>query len=692
MPNDIEELFLSAAEADDKSTVEQLLETLRSGEDIPENKLRDGMDLLAESWKEDIHNDQTKAEIILEMAKKHGALDTPAVRNALQKAFSKLKKTSLATSALLKATGVRTGATLPSAVERFETLNRLENGDIAFNSLTGRRGVVKEIDGMSYEMFIRWDGLPTDTVIPIDAALNDLAFIKNAPPANKPLKPAETAKRDYDDALRKLFVSPYDETTAMRFAAVSAIANGTEKAAFEAWWNENGGPRTSATSAKRPFTKARSLRELRDSLEHLNGKKPPEGWEKELAETLGKIKIGKNAGDAATLADSLATLADAAGTAETATAAETIKDKAAFWPENPDAPSKDAIDAWNALPAAKAKTLAELTVKMLSKDYLAKLLPKLEYKTLNAAAEHADSATLLETIGKTDAPNAPALLWIWRSQRDIPAEMMEKLTAANILKAIDKNPKNAGRELKKLILDDKSFQTDLMKRAEGAENAVIEAVEASKELQTDEKQSLLVKLAAISEPLKKLLQSGRGRKLFAAHAKTADAVAENSEKVTSIRSYAAKSAELENIVTKQIPENSKAIAHARSYGDLRENAEYKAAKERQAFLNRRRAEIERDLAEFRPVDFTNVEIDGVAIPGASVTLKFENGDSETYHLLGAWDGDPDKNQVSHISALGKVLDGTRKGDEISLPDKRSATIAEVAKISDDLAEDLAGHP
>ena len=95
-------------------------------------------------------------------------------------------------------------------------------------------------------------------------------------------------------------------------------------------------------------------------------------------------------------------------------------------------------------------------------------------------------------------------------------------------------------------------------------------------------------------------------------------------------------------MNKKIPENSKEIGVARSYGDLRENFEFKAAKEMQAVLMRRKSELERDLHRARGTAFENPDTSQVSI-GTVVTLRdTEPNDEETYTILGAWDGDPER--------------------------------------------------
>src|SRR5438045_9614752 len=100
--------------------------------------------------------------------------------------------------------------------------------------------------------------------------------------------------------------------------------------------------------------------------------------------------------------------------------------------------------------------------------------------------------------------------------------------------------------------------------------------------------------------------------------------------------------EYNELVQKKIPANSKEIAIARSYGDLRENHEYKAAKEMQKILMRRKSELESQLVRARGTDFSNVRTDVVSIGTHVRILDLESGNGEEYTILGAWDSIPDK--------------------------------------------------
>jgi len=154
-------------------------------------------------------------------------------------------------------------------------------------------------------------------------------------------------------------------------------------------------------------------------------------------------------------------------------------------------------------------------------------------------------------------------------------------------------------------------------------------------------------------------------------------------RTTSWRSYRQKQRQLEILTSKEIPRAASEIARARSYGDLRENYEYKAAKEHQALLMRRREELEKALTQVTPTDFADVEPEIVA-PGVEVELEFEDGDRRTVAVLGVWDHDEKLGIISCEAPLAQALLGHRPGEMIELPrgmERKSLKILAVRRIS-----------
>ena len=138
--------------------------------------------------------------------------------------------------------------------------------------------------------------------------------------------------------------------------------------------------------------------------------------------------------------------------------------------------------------------------------------------------------------------------------------------------------------------------------------------------------------------------------------------------------------EYEEIVNKKIPENSREIGVARSYGDLRENFEFKAAKQMQAVLMRRKSELEQMLHRARGTNFSNADTSQVSI-GTIVTLReVDSGQEESYTVLGAWDGDPERHIISYQTAIGQSLLGKKNGDRVTMNTDHGTATYEVIEI------------
>lgn len=119
-------------------------------------------------------------------------------------------------------------------------------------------------------------------------------------------------------------------------------------------------------------------------------------------------------------------------------------------------------------------------------------------------------------------------------------------------------------------------------------------------------------------------------------------------------------AELKNVVR---PAIAKAIGTAREHGDLRENAEYHAAKERQGLTEARIRHIEGQLADAQVIDVTKIPATGKVVFGATVTLFDNAKDAEVrYQIVGEDEADLKANKISVMSPLAKALIGKAEGD------------------------------
>ncbi len=138
--------------------------------------------------------------------------------------------------------------------------------------------------------------------------------------------------------------------------------------------------------------------------------------------------------------------------------------------------------------------------------------------------------------------------------------------------------------------------------------------------------------------------------------------------------------ELKNLKTVERPAIIRAIAAAREHGDLSENAEYHAARERQSFIEGRIIELENltKLAEVvDPLQFSTKEVRF----GAKVTLADEESDEKvTYQLVGEFEADINDGRISTTSPLGRALIGRHVGDSVEFESPRGTRYYELVKI------------
>ena len=161
---------------------------------------------------------------------------------------------------------------------------------------------------------------------------------------------------------------------------------------------------------------------------------------------------------------------------------------------------------------------------------------------------------------------------------------------------------------------------------------------------------------------------------------------------TSNRSYLERQQQLEKLIKVDIPQNSKEIAIARSYGDLSENHEFKAAKEMQGILLHRRGELEDMIERVKATDFQGFPHDRAGI-ATGVKLQYEDGRTELYYILGEWDKDETRGIISCETRMAKALDGHKVGERVVVPTESgdvTCTITDVTGLSDEVKAWIAG--
>ncbi|NYT69138.1 transcription elongation factor GreA [Pusillimonas noertemannii] len=140
--------------------------------------------------------------------------------------------------------------------------------------------------------------------------------------------------------------------------------------------------------------------------------------------------------------------------------------------------------------------------------------------------------------------------------------------------------------------------------------------------------------------------------------------------------------ELHRLKTVERPEVINAIAEARAQGDLSENAEYEAARERQAFVEGRIQELEGTLSNAQIIDPTALDVDGTAVFGATVEIEdLESGERLTYQIVGDAEADIRANRISVSSPVARALIGKAEGDVVEVKAPAGIREYEVVGIS-----------
>ncbi|MCC5790571.1 MAG: transcription elongation factor GreA [Opitutales bacterium] len=290
---------------------------------------------------------------------------------------------------------------------------------------------------------------------------------------------------------------------------------------------------------------------------------------------------------------------------------------------------------------------------------------KFTTECVNFLIENDCSNELKSTLGRwltEQNLRAPVLHWICknRSSRKYAA-VLQPLVGPKLLFGILFALENTALQhtstrkipLAEVLMDDRDLIPDLL---------------ASSDLETarDLTNSLMLNQAFDDLSKKSLL--ARIIRLFpSVQSVVAGAAQEKEERlVVSRPSYNRRREEYDLLITEKIPENSKAIAAAMEHGDLRENSEYKMAKQDQQMLMARKMQLELDLAKAEVAEFGEVDTEAVNI-GTTVELEDpKTSESATYHIMGAWDGDVDRNIISYQTPLGQSLLNHKVGDTVTL--------------------------
>ena len=266
-------------------------------------------------------------------------------------------------------------------------------------------------------------------------------------------------------------------------------------------------------------------------------------------------------------------------------------------------------------------------------------LPELKETLARLISQHAASSELL--------------LWLGKERSDDFADIIGPEVFRAMLTAMERDQFNEKRSsrLREFMLSDQELVADLTGTADiEVVMDLTRALKFSPVFEDMDKRSMLARIVKRHPSVQPLI-SGEQTK-------------QDSAIYVSWDSLERRKGEYGELVQKKIPANSKEIATARSYGDLRENHEFKAAKEMQKVLMRRKDELEALLNRARGTDFTNVRTDVVSIGTIVHATDLNTKKSEVFTVLGAWDFDAEKNIISYLTPVGQALLNRKVGDEV----------------------------
>jgi transcription elongation GreA/GreB family factor len=260
--------------------------------------------------------------------------------------------------------------------------------------------------------------------------------------------------------------------------------------------------------------------------------------------------------------------------------------------------------------------------------------------------------TLARLVSQHTA-SSELLLWLAKDRHSSLADILGPEVFRAMLTSMERDQFNEKRSnrLRDFILDDHQLLVELIGSADlEVIKDLTRALQLSPCFDDMDKRSLLARIVK-SYPAIQSLISGEQSK-------------QDTALIVSWESLERRKIEYHELVEKKIPANSKEIAIARSYGDLRENHEFKAAKEMQKLLMKTKSELESALVRARGTDFANPRTDVVSIGTVVQVVNLGNHQSDKYTILGAWDSDPDKNTISYLAPMAQSLLNKPVGEEV----------------------------
>lgn len=695
MAAELEELIVGALSGEENE-IHQLSTKIKSSDAQELRDAQANFDSMLDTWDEAVAKSEVMARLCVELAEKD-VLEGQIFRNALHNAVKFLLPPYISSQTVLKAVGAR-DAEVPTseAASRLKKLQKIKSGCLVYLSDSKIWGKVASIDKGTATLGINSLAAGNLLSLPVSSALQSAVFFDANPemfnilvPDRHRLPPAPKFKDVFNhNALTELSEARLKEIVT-RLIVPDCMAID----AFQVWWNET--PQTAAVRGKRAPWDARSVLELNTLLvpmEASGGVKLGIEETAKLAKLFGHLRVPMAPKDVTMLGDCIAMLSAVNPSPVLTEMFQPLRGKAPFWPaEIANARIGKELEVWGHISMKLLPAFIKASKVVYTEKELAELGCILPLRCLNLLFESLEPKIVAEAIVSRPKLSSDILLYLWKNRTKLPRNLVSIVDMNHVAEAISAEglPKEwttAERELKRTLFEKDGFQKFLIENADGDIPSIIDALQRVRTFQMGECQSILVKLARHSDELMAHIENEGGKRLMGAGETETSAAQPD---ITSQASFTKLTQELEDLITVQIPENVKAIEHARGFGDFRENAEYDAAKERRRFLHRRRAELENLVATIQTTNFKNVKINDHVVLGSTVTLADASGKTTDYYVLGALDGDPDNNRISYKTKLGEILTTTKVGDTVKLPGLGDRTVKAVSALPEAMRKELA---
>lgn len=271
-------------------------------------------------------------------------------------------------------------------------------------------------------------------------------------------------------------------------------------------------------------------------------------------------------------------------------------------------------------------------------------------------SQNGKQAELKETLARHinhHTGSSELLFWFAKERSDVYSDLLGPELFRAMLTAMERDQFSDRRSnrLRDFMLEDQDLISDLTATTDvEVVKDLTRALQLSPVFDDMDKRSLLARLVKCHPAVQSLVSGEQTR--------------QDAALVVSWESLERRNNEYRELVDKKIPANSKEIALARSYGDLSENHEFKAAKEMQGILKMRKAELEVLLNRARGTDFLNPRTDLVSIGTVVHATNLSSDKQEVFTVLGAWDFDAEKNIISYLTPVGQALLNRKMAEEV----------------------------